>query len=60
MKAGPPRFGGSPRMPNQTPLELDREILAMTEQYPTYSYPRYGNQFKLMGVGVSVAALRYV
>ncbi len=29
-----------PRMPNQTPPELEAKILEMTEQYPTYSYIR--------------------
>jgi Winged helix-turn helix len=29
-----------PRMPNQTPPELEAKILEMTEQYPAYSYIR--------------------
>lgn len=49
-----------PRMPNQTPPELERQILAMTEQYPTYSYVRLADQLKLVGVGASIAAVRYV
>jgi hypothetical protein len=31
-------------MPNQTPPELERQILEMTEQYPTYSYLRVAGQ----------------
>ncbi len=49
-----------PRMPNQTPPELERQILQMTEQYPTYSYVRVANQLKLVGIGASPAAVRYV
>lgn len=49
-----------PRMPNQTPPELERQILTMTEQYPTYSYLRLADQLKLVGVGVSAAAVRSV
>jgi len=55
-----PRVRRRPRMPNQTPPELERQILAMTEQYPTYSYLRLADQLKLVGVGVSAAAVRYV
>lgn len=32
-----PKVHRKPRMPNQIPPELERQILAMTEQYPTYS-----------------------
>ncbi len=55
-----PKIRRRPRMPNQTPPELERQILAMTEQYPTYSYVRLADQLKLVGIGVSAAAVRYV
>ena len=47
-------------MPHQTPPELEKKILEMTEQYPTYSYLRISQQLRLVGVGVSPAAVRYV
>lgn len=56
--APPPRR--RPRMPNQTPPELERQILEMTEQFPTYSYVRIAGQLRLTGVGVSAAAVRAV
>jgi transposase InsO family protein len=49
-----------PRMPNQTPPEIERRILEMTAQFPTYSYMRISLQLKLVGVGVSPAAVRGV
>ena len=49
-----------PRMPNQTPSEIERRILEMTAQFPTYSYLRISMQLKLVGVGVSPAAVRGV
>jgi transposase len=49
-----------PRMPNQTPPELERQILQMTTQFPTYSYVRIAGQLRLTGVGVSAAAVRAV
>mgnify|MGYP001620049582 CR=1 FL=1 len=49
-----------PRMPNQTPPELEQKILEMTEQYPAYSYLRISQQLRLVGVGVSPSAVRYV
>src|SRR5690348_17396964 len=39
-----------PRMPNQTPPELEAQILEMTERYPPYSYLRISDQLKLVGV----------
>lgn len=51
---------GRPRMPNQTPPELENRILEMTEQYPTYSYIRISGQLRLIGVGVSPSAVRAV
>src|SRR2546427_10338956 len=48
-----PQSRRRPRMPNQTPPELEQRILEMTEQYPTYSYLRISQQLRLIGVGVS-------
>lgn len=56
--AGQPRR--KPRMPNQTPPELEAQILTMTERFPTYSYVRVANQLRLIGVGVSPSAVRAV
>ena len=33
-----------PRMPNETPPELERQILVMTREYPTYSYMKIADQ----------------
>lgn len=55
-----PRVRRRPRMPNQTPPELEAKILEMTQEYPTYSYLRIAEQLKLVGVPVSAAAVRYV
>jgi len=55
-----PRTRRRPRMPNQTPPELEQKILEMTEPYPTFSYLRISQQLRLVGVGVSPSALRYV
>ena len=55
-----PRARRSPRMPNQTPPELEAKILEMTEQYPSYSYVRISGQLRLVGVGVSPPAVRGV
>jgi transposase InsO family protein len=49
-----------PRMPNQTPPEMEKRILEMTTQFPTYSYLRLSQQLRLTGVGVSPAAVRAV
>ncbi len=43
----------APRMPNQTPPELEAKILEMTERYPTRSYAFVSQQLRLVGVGVS-------
>lgn len=48
-----------PKMPNQTPPQLERQILEMTERYPSYSYVRLSGQLRLVGVGASPAAVRY-
>jgi len=55
-----PQTRRKPRMPNQTPPELEAQILEMTERYPTYSYLRISDQLKLVGVGVSPSTVRVV
>lgn len=55
-----PRPRRRPRMPNQTPPELEQQILEMTERYPTASYLRIAQHLRLVGVGVSPSAVRYV
>lgn len=55
-----PQSRRKPRMPNQTPPELESQILEMTERYPTYSYIRISDQLKLIGIGVSPSAVRAV
>jgi hypothetical protein len=49
-----------PRMPNQTPPEIEQQILAMTRQYPTYSYVKIADQLKLIGVPAAASAVRGV
>lgn len=55
-----PRTRRKPRMPNQTPPELETQILEMTERYPVYSYLRISDQLKLIGVGVLPSTVRVV
>ncbi len=55
-----PRTRRKPRMPNQTPPDLEQEILAMTAQYPTGSYLRLAEQFKREGIRVTPGMVRYV
>jgi transposase InsO family protein len=55
-----PQARRRPRMPNETPPELVEKILEMTERYPTRSYLFVSQQLKLVGVGVSPAAVRAV
>jgi transposase len=55
-----PQARRNPRMPNQTPPELEAKILEMTERYPAMSYLRLSSQLKLVGVGISPAAVRAV
>jgi len=55
-----PRTRRRHRMPNQTPPELEQKILEMTERYLTFSYLRISQQLRLVGVGVSPSAVRYV
>jgi transposase InsO family protein len=47
-------------MPNQIPSELEKQILDMTAQHPTYSYLRISQQLRLIGVGVAPSAVRAV
>lgn len=46
-----------PRMPNQTPPEIEQQIVAMTREYPTYSYVKIADQLNL--IGVPAAASRF-
>jgi transposase len=55
-----PKERRRPRMPNQTPPELEKQILDMTAQFPTYSYIRIADQLRLIGIGVSAPAVRGV
>jgi transposase InsO family protein len=55
-----PQARRKPRMPNQTPPEIEAKILQMTEQFPTYSYVRLSLQLRLIGLGVSASAVRAV
>jgi transposase len=55
-----PEVKRRPRMPNQTPPELERQILEMTQRYPTTSYVRISDQLRLIGVGVSPSMVRAV
>lgn len=55
-----PKQRRKPRMPNQTPPELEKQILEMTTRYPTYSYVRISGQLRLGGVGVSASMVRGV
>jgi hypothetical protein len=45
-----PGIRRKPRMPNQTPPELEKQILDMTAQYPTYSYLRISQQLRLIDI----------
>ena len=49
-----------PRMPNETPPELESQILAMTREYPTYSYVKIADQLKLIGVPATANQVRGV
>jgi transposase InsO family protein len=55
-----PQTRRRPRMPNETPAEVVTRILEMTERFPTYSYLRISQQLRLVGVGVTPAAVRAV
>lgn len=49
-----------PRMPNQTPPDLEQQILEMTARHPTNSYLAISNRLRLTGVGVTPSAVRGV
>jgi transposase InsO family protein len=49
-----------PRMPNETPPELEGQILTMTREYPTYSYVKIADQLKLIGVPATANQVRGV
>ena len=55
-----PREPGRPRMPNQTPAELEQLILEMTEKNPACGYSTISAQLCLGGVKVTPSAVRYV
>jgi len=55
-----PQTRRRPKMPNQTPPELEAKVLEMTEQYPTASYIRVSQQLRLIGVGISPSTVRAV
>ena len=49
-----------PRMPNQTPPELEAQILGTTREYPTTSYVKIADQLKLIGVPATANQVRGV
>jgi hypothetical protein len=49
-----------PRMPNQTPPELEQRILEMTARHPNNSYVAIGTRLRLTGIGVTASAVRGV
>jgi len=49
-----------PRMPNQTPPEVEERILRMTETMPAASYVRVSQALAETGVRVTPSAVRYV
>jgi Homeodomain-like domain len=55
-----PEIKRRPRMPNQTPPELEAQILEMTGRYPTLSYLRLSDQLKLIGLPISPSTVRCV
>lgn len=55
-----PRTRRMPRMPNQTPPELEQQILTMTAQYPAGSYLRLATLFKETGLQITAGMVRYV
>jgi hypothetical protein len=55
-----PELKRRPRMPNQTPPELEAQILEMTGRYPTLSYVRLSDQLKLIGLPISPSTVRCV
>ena len=55
-----PRPKRRPRMPNEYPQEIVDKILAMTRQFPAYSYVRIAGQLQIEGVSVSASGVRKV
>jgi transposase InsO family protein len=55
-----PRERRKPRMPNQTPPEIESRILEMTERYPTFSYFRISEHLRMAGVNAGSMAVRGV
>jgi len=49
-----------PRMPNQTPAELEQSILNITLQFPTYSYFRISKKLRESGVNASPSTVRAI
>lgn len=49
-----------PRMPIQTPPEVEQQILDMSALYTTYSYIRLSGQLELAGFGIAPSTVRAV
>ena len=49
-----------PRMPNQTPHELEQIILDLTLQFPTYSYVRISKKLRDCGVKAPASSVRAI
>jgi len=49
-----------PRMPNQTPGELEQSILELTLQFPTYSYVRISKKLRDSGVKAPPSTVRAI
>lgn len=64
VKHGPggliPKPRRKPRMPNQTPPELEALIMNMTALHPTCSYLRISAELRLIGVAATPSAIRGV
>lgn len=50
----------TPRMPNQTPGDLEQSILSLTLQFPTYSYARISKKLRHSGVKVPPSTVRAI
>ena len=55
-----PKSRGKPRMPNQTPGELEQSILHVTLQFPTYSYARISKKLRDSGVKAPPSTVRAI
>ena len=55
-----PRPHRTPRMPNQTPGDLEQRILSLTLQFPTYSYARISKKLRHSGVKVPPSTVRAI